>query len=99
LTVYKSSKNATSQQEENYVDKESIGENGVGLKQGSATLSNCSIVLTEMIHSILSPWAPLLHPAELQPCGLLQNPTSNIAGIKRMKSQLLPMTKLWKNLL
>jgi len=46
LTVYKSSKNATSQQEENYVDKESIGENGVGLKQGSATLSNCSIVLT-----------------------------------------------------
>ena len=54
LTVYKSSKNANlngnaasrSLAQGNQDDKkDSIGENGVGLKQGCATLSDCSIVL------------------------------------------------------
>lgn len=43
LTVYKSSKNAHLEEDEN---KDSIGENGVGLKHGCATLSDCSIVLS-----------------------------------------------------
>lgn len=54
LTVYKSSKNslqntdnAQEQQQQQQDDKEAIGENGVGLKQGCATLSDCSIVLTK----------------------------------------------------
>ena len=54
LTVYKSSKNAnlngnaasrSAAQDNQGEKKDSIGENGVGLKQGCATLSDCSIVL------------------------------------------------------
>jgi len=44
LTVYKSSKNSHLAANNN--EKDSIGENGVGLKQGCATLSDCSVVFT-----------------------------------------------------
>jgi hypothetical protein len=44
LTVYKSSKNTA--HDYDHDDKDAIGENGVGLKHGCATLSDCSMVLT-----------------------------------------------------
>lgn len=43
LTVFKSSKNSNMSQ---YDSKNAIGENGVGLKQGCAALSDCSLVFT-----------------------------------------------------
>ena len=43
LTVYKSNKNSDLAVA-NSGNKDSIGENGVGLKQGCATLSDCSVV-------------------------------------------------------
>lgn len=58
LTVYKSSKNSNSKvlvdgnNNINNDDKEAIGENGVGLKQGCATLSDCSIVLTRNLKTV-----------------------------------------------
>mmetsp|Transcript_24625 Transcript_24625/g.56444 ORF Transcript_24625/g.56444 Transcript_24625/m.56444 type:complete len:838 (+) Transcript_24625:149-2662(+) len=51
LTVYKSSKNSNSQEQNQQNatihEKDSIGENGVGLKQGAAALSDCSLVFTK----------------------------------------------------
>jgi hypothetical protein len=46
LTVYKSSKSQDSTQQQELV-KVAIGENGVGLKHGCATLSDTSIVITK----------------------------------------------------
>jgi Bromodomain len=47
MTVYKSSKNAHDDDE-----KDTIGENGVGLKQGCAALSDCSLVLTRNLATV-----------------------------------------------
>ena len=54
LTVYKSSKNSSdaSFQQFDSVRKDAIGENGVGLKHGCATLSNCSFVLSRNQHMV-----------------------------------------------
>ena len=53
LTVYKSSKNSdASRAEKDSLRKDAIGENGVGLKHGCATLSNCSFVLTRNQHMV-----------------------------------------------
>ena len=55
LTVYKSSKNYNSnnsQEQEYNHSKDAIGENGVGLKHGCATLSDCSVVLTRNIMTV-----------------------------------------------